>query len=654
MAVCGPTLCTADLVYNSPNLFSKQVKQSLSLVRVPELEHMTNHSELLRTLADADMLAAYADHLVALGKGKDCDLTRTALLRYTLPGWTNVYPSKGKATAAQVAQGLHALSQITLEQFKDALAVQAQVFDQMRLDKPQRRTPRFYLTQMLHWAGSQGYFGSLEPANETNTTETKAPMRLHRPKGQARLRARSVELRKDKPKHENYAIGAVAGDVIPAALQTQLDALSAYLSKLKQRPPTIKRHLTRVKQLLGWLHREKNIPLVKPDPDPADQTLPSEDASPILSLESIVAYIPINPELEDCLYTHGKYKGEFDQRRHDIKRGTLITLAKAQAKETRALIEEYLTWLGGHPTTAGIVITAVINVAKYLYRDQTEDEEYDHFEDIPVIRRLHKLAAEKQKEAKIASPTVPYGLKSVPWEDTKKVILAAQVEADLRKQSRGRPRTEGAVARDIQKLLILLLFIAQPPDRSRTIYEFEVGRTLRFGRYEGGGHFTDENDLPPNVKAEWWIHLKPEDSKTGDTYGETWDKLDDTPLGFLADGKTLYDYIALWRKQYRQVFKPTHNCLLTGRYGKALNEQGLWKRVREAFYKVTKVPVSPKELRKMYVTYLTTTGVSAQVMEGARLRMRHSEEMQTKTYDQQARRDKVAHVAAFHAKSAML
>jgi len=621
--------------YNSDNSVSKRVKSNLSLVRALELDTMKTDSELLRTLSAADILAAYADHLVALGKGKNYDLTRTALLRYTLPGWTNVYPSQGKATAAQIAQGLTALSQITLEQFKDALAVQAKVFDHMQLDKKQRRQPRCYLTQLLTWAGTQGYSSNHASGNESPSIVIKEPFRLSRPKGQGRLMADSVKLR-NTPHHKPYALGAVAGDVIYDDLKKQLNALKAYLAQNKQREPTIKKHLMQVMQMLGWLHREKGIPF------------------DTLSLESLVLFVPIQPKWEHCLYRSGKHKGEFDQNRYDVKKGTLIRLAKEKAKATKTLVEEYLTWQGRHPDSDVIATVAVISVAKYLYRDETDDDEYDNFEDIPVIRRLRKLVVAKTEEAKNAIPAVPYTLKSIPWEETKKVILAVQFEADLKtRPSTGQPRSDGAVATSIQTLLILLLFMSHPPDRSRTLYEFEVGRTLRFGQYKDE-RFTEAKDLPLNVKALWWIHLESKDYKTGNTYGEVWDKLHDTVPGFLADGKTMYDYLDLWLKQYRTVFKPTHNCLLTARHSEALDATSLREKVRDVFFKHTGVPVSPKEIRKMYVTFLKTSGASEQVMEGARNRMRHSQKMQNEDYDQQARLDKVAHVDNFHAQSLML
>ena len=133
----------------------------------------------------------------------------------------------------------------------------------------------------------------------------------------------------------------------------------------------------------------------------------------------------------------------------------------------------------------------------------------------------------------------------MPWEEALEVIGKVQQEADLRTQpSTGEPLAEGTIARNIQRLLILLFFMAYPPDRSRTVYELEVGRTLRFGHY-ANGKFKNMEQMKNKADAAWWLHLLPADSKTGDTYGETWDELPDTPIGFLGKGKTLYYYIDL-------------------------------------------------------------------------------------------------------------
>ena len=248
-------------------------------------------------------------------------------------------------------------------------------------------------------------------------------------------------------------------------------------------------------------------------------------------------------------------------------------------------------------------------------------------------------------------PSVPYSEKSIPWEDALKVLRAVQKEADLEAQpGNGELRTQKAIAKSIQRLLILLLFMASPPDRSRTFRELEVGRTFVFGQYKNE-KFTAAAQMKNPEEAEWYLHLLSADYKTGNTYGEVWDKVLDTPEGFLADGKTFYYYLDLWLNQYRATYKPTHKCLLTNEDGNPLTGSSLWIRVRHTFFKHTGGPVTPKELRKMYVTYLKDSEATEAELEAAAARMRHSREMQTKIYDQQKRERKVAAVHEFHKRS---
>ena len=96
-----------------------------------------------------------------------------------------------------------------------------------------------------------------------------------------------------------------------------------------------------------------------------------------------------------------------------------------------------------------------------------------------------------------------------------------------------------------------------------------------------------------------------------------------------------------------------HKCLLTQNNGKPLTAGSMWERVRDAFFKHTVVPVTPKELRKMYVTYLKDSGATEAELEAAATRMRHSRKMQSENYDQQERSKKVAPVQDFHKRSMM-
>jgi hypothetical protein len=592
---------------------------------------MTDNLNLFKTVTAEDIFNAYSQYLREEGKTAELGTAKTALVRFTVPGWSNVYPSGAKCTTDQMTQGLAFLSQVTAQQFKEALSVQEAVFEHLQIEKSHRRRNRSPLNKMVAWAETQGYFDSNKPEGKTAQTEGEVPFRLNAPRGQARQRAKDIRLRSTL-KREDYALGSRPGDYVNSALQEQLNDWVAYLSK-KNRPPTIEKDLKQIQRLLGWLHREKGIPLET------------------LSLENVVHFSPVKPRVEDYLKTRGKDKGIVDRQRYADAKFTFEETAKGLADKTVERIKEYLTWRGNHPGTDAIASTAVINVAKFLYRHETEEKKT--FGDIIVIKELRELQNGHSELRKSTPQAIPHSEKSIPWQDALKVLRAVQREADLRTGiSRGRPLAETTIARHIQRLLILLLFMASPPDRSRTIRELEVGRTLMFGQ-EINGKFTPAARVKNPDEAEWLLHLLPADTKTGNTYGESWDRLPDTPEGFLADGKTLYSYLDLWLNQYRAVFKPDHNCLLTKEEGKPLDAQSMYDRVREVFFKHTGVPVTPKELRKMYVTYLKDLGATEAELEAAAARMRHSRKMQSEDYDQQERSKKVAPVQDFHKRTMM-
>ena len=589
---------------------------------------MTTNLNLFQTPTVADIFKDYADYLLAGGKKAELANTKTTLIRFTVPGWSNVYPSGTKSTADEMREGLAFLSQVTVEQFKDARSVQEVVFDHLQIDKSRRRKNRSPLNQLVKWAEMQGYFSSTNPEDNI-APEAGAPLSTRSAHGQKRQRARDSRL---KPRPKAYALGTQPGDYINSALQEQLNELVADIGQRK-RKTSIKSNLQPIKFLLGWLHREKGIPLDR------------------LELESIIPFSPVKPKLNDFKRTKGKDKGAVDVKRYADAKFHLELEAEEGANQAVQRIKAHLDWRGAHPRTDSISIGAFINLAKFLYRYETETEKFD---DIIVIKKLRALRTGYVKLANSTPQSVPHSQKSIPWEEALKVLRAVQQEADSRTRlSRGRPLHETNIARNIQRLLILLLFMASPPDRSRTIYELEVGKTFLFGQRKNGV-FKPAARMSNPEEAEWYLHLLPADYKTGNTYGEVWDRFPDTPEGFLGNGKTLYYYIDLWLNQYRAVFKPTHKCLLTSiKVDKPLSSNSIYERLREAFFKHTGVPVTPKELRKMYVTYLKDSGATEAELEAAAARQRHSRKMQSENYDQQERGKKTAPVEEFHRRTMM-
>ena len=589
---------------------------------------MTTTLNPFKTVTAADIFNAYSKYLQGEGKTAELGTAKTALVRFTVPGWSNIYPSGAKSTTDQMREGLAFLSQVTAEQFKEALSVQEAVFEHLQIDKNHRRRNRSPLNKMVMWAETQGYFGGIEPEGETAQID-EVPFRFFK-KGQRQKYIKDIRLRKT-PHHENYALGSHSGDSVNSALQKQLNNWVAYSSEERRRA-SIKMGLQQIKSLLGWLHREKGITL--------------DD----LRIESIVPFVPVKPKLNDYKRTKGKDKGTVNVQRYGAAKFTLELEAEEQADETVERIKEYISWRENHPASDVIAIGSFINVAKFLYRYETETEEFD---DIIVIKKLRVLRKKRAELARNTPQAVPHSEKSIPWEDALRVLRAVQRKADLRTQpSTGRPLAETTITRNIQRLLILLLFMASPPDRSRTVCELEVGRTFVFGQ-EINGKFTPAARMKNPDEAEWLLHLLPADTKTGNTYGESWDSLPDTPEGFLAGGKTFYDYLELWLNQYRAAFKPGHKCLLTQDNGEPLNSASMYVRVRHTFFRHAGVPVTPKELRKMYVTYLKDSEATEAELEAAAARMRHSREMQSEIYDQQERDKKVAPVNKFHERTMM-
>jgi hypothetical protein len=167
---------------------------------------------------------------------------KTALIRYTLPGWG--FPMhQGKATAAQTAEGLEFMKQISLLQVDQALITQEQVFRSMGHDPadPVCRINRSALNKLLEFGRSQPYWNPAVGSEQTETT----PRML---------------VTKKRCKHWHRLNQT---DISPT-LTAELDALVFFWQFQRQSPlveNTRIRYRREILDILGWLHRVKNVPL---------------------------------------------------------------------------------------------------------------------------------------------------------------------------------------------------------------------------------------------------------------------------------------------------------------------------------------------------------------------------------------------------------
>lgn len=84
--------------------------------------------------------------------------TKTALLRYTLPGWGFVLQKGGKLTSWETEMALNYMKGISLEQFGKAAWIQQQVFDLQQVPSNSQRTYRAALKKLLAWCEQQQWW----------------------------------------------------------------------------------------------------------------------------------------------------------------------------------------------------------------------------------------------------------------------------------------------------------------------------------------------------------------------------------------------------------------------------------------------------------------------------------------------------------------
>ncbi|HEY9695836.1 MAG TPA: hypothetical protein V6D10_00985 [Trichocoleus sp.] len=571
----------------------------------------------------AEVLEFYKQYSKDTGKEAEYALTQTALIRFTVGGWGGPIPSGRKATAAAVAEGLRFLEKVPLSELENALAVQNQVFDRMGISKARRRGPRCYLKKIIDWAAKRGWIGQ-QPIDERPNLH-----RFSSPRGQRRQYKKRLTDRKIASPH---TLGSRKDDFINKKLQAEIDTYSEFCTKnLTVREATVKKNLRYILCILGWLHQYKSFPLDS------------------LSLQSIIPFVQLKLRLRDFR----DEAGQIDMNQYWVAKAMAREEAKDLAVDVVQLCDEYVTFLNCHPKTHHQIMDAMLSVAKYVYRKETDSEEFANYEDIPVIQRLRKRWREVGEISKNVAPSVSYETKSVPWIQALEVLEKLRVEADLismfyedkrRNSFMKRRRLPKSIATSLHKFLVVGFMTLMPPDRSRTYQELEVGKTLKQGIFHMATFIPIERMQDP-LQARWYIHLRPNDYKTGKTYGEWWGEVPNTQF---PDGKTFYEYIARWLQEERAYLNPQHDRFFTQQDGRPFVANSLAQYIRTIFMRFTGVPVTPKEFRKMYITHLKNLGATETELEAAAAWMHHSRYMQSRTYNQQEQQAKLQPVLALN------
>ncbi len=400
-----------------------------------------------------------------------------------------------------------------------------------------------------------------------------------------------------RPRQKEYSLEPA---LTTPALQAEMDALFEWMTdtppQYRDLRPVISdtialNRLAVIYRRFGWLVQCKHVPAES------------------LSLTHLIAFTPLKTAYDAST--------SFEENRQ-IERA-----AQRGAERTLSLVNENLHWLEKERQvsfgTQRFQLEADIDVAKFLYRDETDRFKGLPYSDVPVIVLLRKLRQKLKQKAKGEPPVADMSLKWLDWDAFVRFVQQLEVEC-LPYYNSGLPRTLSAIARSVRRYLICALLCYLPPDRQRTLRELEVGKTLLQGGFRSDGFFQ------PSDSGQWYIWLGKGEYKTAATYGQSMKQIPALLVPTLED----------WLDRLRAVFKPTHNFVFTQENGKPYTKAStLSAIIRHASYRLTGQLLHSHLIRHMLVTYLKRLKVAPVLLQNVALAMHHSAETQ-KDYDERS------------------
>ncbi|MBD1865578.1 MULTISPECIES: hypothetical protein, partial [Trichocoleus] len=586
--------------------------------------------------------------------GSSCDknrlsMLRTAVERYGVIGLGGPKPRKGKKTTNESKDFLKT---IPLQRLNNLLSAVEEGCKKLKVDVRGISKNRSYVRKFLEFCEKQKW---LECPKHTATymQEVKNCRAFNKKVIPTEEKISGISPKTVNNNH--VSLGIFESDFIEVNgakilanqdLCNELDSFENYVIHLGGAQKVI----WRVKHILGFLHRIQGTPLSD------------------LRLTSLVPFVQLNFNESNTI---SSLKILFNQQEttfssEELERGiiTLEGLAQQQIQKKSEdlinLLDSYFDWLdqttvseeGLAKGTKLLRLNSFINVAKFLYHNETLRSD---FSDIFIINKLKEKRSEfihdkRKRQARVAA-------RCITWEETIQVIEMQRKQADLRhnveivskepEKLYLRPKKLTAIARNLEKTLILLMLALIPSDRQQTYRRLQFRRSIRINEtIDGifllwgdfrGELFTPRDQMANPSQAQWWLAVY--DFKTAERFGPFWYPL---PNQHFCDGKTFYEYLEMWffgledeagkwpqyyrgdnaqwqghideqgqRLGWRAALKPNHDFVFCGLYsGKALEQLDFTQLVENIFIKFTPhldraevVPVTPNSFRTMLTTY---------------------------------------------------
>lgn len=294
--------------------------------------------------------------------------TQIALLHCVVPALGGPRPKGKRSTKDEIKAAMGFLKGISLEQFLNVEESVILFMNDKTITKKKQREYWTYLKKLIKWASEQQYIINSLPNVIDNPSED--PSFSTKRKIQAKGKNLKMSGEQATPK---YTIGCHSGDYITLTLHNQIEDYRKFLIEERGLCDDIKSsvdaNITITSLLLGWLHREKTIPL--------------DD----LCLESIIPLLKIKPERAEFKDANGvvNKKAYLDAKKE------LEQQAIEHSDKTILLVKSFLDVYSKALSTRLNILSAIINIAKYVYRNDTNTKVAKNFEDVKLIELLREV-----------------------------------------------------------------------------------------------------------------------------------------------------------------------------------------------------------------------------------------------------------------------
>ena len=590
-------------------------------------------------MASITILTAYNEYVAETNK-RHIELSLSSVItRFLVPCLCGPLPKSIRASSEEVSIAKLFLSTKNCNELINITTNIELMFEENQVPKGSRKSYRYILKNFINWVVTKGY-SEVTRNNCKAKDEENNLLKNRGSRGRGKDRKTSYYGIK---RNIQYALMAKSSagqliytnDYINKHLETELITFKKYREISGCAKATVLKELKVIRLILGWLHRYKSQPLEN------------------LKLTSIIFYcqliIPLNLSLNKL--------GIPDFNEHFLAKAVARQKAIELAKENIKLVKDYLDSMYDNPRSKVTILATITAIAKFVFKDEVDGDDYVDDFDLPIIIKLNQLSNQYQKQSKVTPPSVPHSKKSISWEEVlktceslRKDYLTLTYQTNHydkdHKYTRTRVRPQVALYNSLQVFLSLMFMAVIPPNRARTYYELEIDRTLVYGIYERG-RFVSKDYMTESDLCQWYIHLEPQDYKTGKRYGEWWSPI---PNPEFSDGSKLYEYIKKWLQEGREYNQPcNHNYFFRGINSyKPCYLADWYNRIRTIFVSNVGIPVTSKELRKIYVTYLKDSGATEAELEAAAYAMQHSRRMQSQTYDEQNKINKMNPIHEFN------